>query len=278
MKKLLIIVLALAMVLSLAACGQKAAATETAATEAPAAEAADAAPAEEAAAAEETAAEATEEAVAAEEAAVTPDPTETYNQVISDYVKAINDQIPGTTLAQANMNTDIILLYAQENPLTKIGYYKHDIDGDGIDELFIGPVYNEEDHNKGLIYHLFTYDTENNTYKDLFVGKQTDKLYLCNDFTFVRAFAPADGITEYCTLDNSLNITSILQGENQTGANYDYTNKIFYTTNTTVWTQIQGDGGEGSIVSTITSDDAVSAIEAFNNNYMEIPYTPLSDF
>ena len=273
MKKLFCILLMLTLLFSAAACGSKADAKsadtnvtkeETAAAEVQG---------EEAAAVEEPIADAGTEEVTIQQESAAFDPTDIYSQCIADYRQAVEEQIDGTTLAQANMCTNIILLYAEEDPLSKIGYFKYDFDEDGIDELLIGPIYDAEKNNEGVIYHLLTVDPEEGTYKDVFVAKDNDQLYLCKDYSFVREFAPADDISEYMIMDKTLKTTEIIQRE--ATSVFDFEKKEFYSVSN--WTHIDGDGGEESVVETISADQAIDMIADICENYMQIPYTPLSE-
>ena len=260
MKKIFVILLCIAMLLSIAACGKK---TEAAA-----------ASAEKEVTAETSAEPETEEA-AQQPAEPAFDPMTVYDQVISDYCKAINERMLGKTLAEANMSTDIIFLYAEDEPLTKIGYFMHDMDSDGIDELFIGPVDDSDESKKGMVYHMFTIDTEKQTYKDLFVSSDTDKIFLCDDYSLVLYMTPDETTGEYMKYsvsDGQFKMTDgLLMQVTQV---LDFMTKQFNSV--TSWTKISG--GDDHESTTLTDDEAMDYIAELCSSYMEIPYTPLSEY
>ena len=264
MKKIIVLMLVLASVLCGTACGKKAevpTVTEKAVEETTKS------------VSEKAPAKAPLENKKVDDKATSFDPTDIYDKCIADYRQAIEEQLPATTLAKANMSQDIIFLYAEDKPLSKIGYIRHDFDGDGIDELLIGPIYDEESHNEGIIYHMFTANPTKGTYKDLFVSTDRDQLYLCKDYSFVREFAPAEDISQYQIMDGELKIKEIIQRESV--SNFDFMKKEFYTTSS--WTHIEGDGGENSVVSPMTDDQALDTVTTICENYMQIPYTPFSE-
>ncbi len=66
-----------------------------------------------------------------------------YNNVLAKYVRAMNEEWDASKCEQEQMSPELnyeMLSYDGGNPLDKIGYAYRDINSDGIDELFVGPM------------------------------------------------------------------------------------------------------------------------------------------
>ncbi|MBP5325045.1 MAG: hypothetical protein J6Y86_06090 [Pseudobutyrivibrio sp.] len=79
-----------------------------------------------------------------------------YNTVLSQYVKAVNEKWDATKLEEKNMSPEFAYaIYEMDNPLEHIGYAYKDINIDGVDELFVGIIY-DDDELPGAIYDIYT--------------------------------------------------------------------------------------------------------------------------
>ena len=79
-----------------------------------------------------------------------------YNTVLSQYVKAVNEKWDATKLEEKNMSPEFAYaIHEMDNPLEHIGYAYKDINIDGVDELFVGIIY-DDDELPGAIYDIYT--------------------------------------------------------------------------------------------------------------------------
>ena len=79
-----------------------------------------------------------------------------YNTVLSEYVKAVNEKWDATKLEEKNMSPEFAYaIHEMDNPLEHIGYAYKDINIDGVDELFVGIIY-DDDELPGAIYDIYT--------------------------------------------------------------------------------------------------------------------------
>ena len=109
---------------------------------------------------------------------------ELYDEVIKKYIKAINDRLDGSELESSGLS--YLCSYAPgyygdgRDPLEEIGCYYEDVDGDGIDELFIGK--NTEDGYIETIYQAFS--IEHGQCSSFIDGGERERYYLAPDKTF----------------------------------------------------------------------------------------------
>ena len=169
MKKFAVLFLSVIMVFSLAACG----ASTPAAPES-------AAPESSAPAAEETA-PAPEETVPAPEE--TPSVEQAYAVVIGEYYTALEQRWNGAELMEDGLNYMAADCYGEE-PLENLGYAIVDLDGDGVQELLIGPINADEFFDK-MIFSLYTLD-ENGVNKLVFDGTERNRYYYAGENRFAN--------------------------------------------------------------------------------------------
>lgn len=169
MKKIAVLFLSVIMVFSLAACG----ASTPAAPES-------AAPESSAPAAEETA-PAPEETVPAPEE--TPSVEQAYVVVIGEYYTALEQRWNGAELMEDGLNYMAADCYGDE-PLENLGYAIVDLDGDGVQELLIGPIKADEFFDK-MIFSLYTLD-ENGVNKLVFDGTERNRYYYAGENRFAN--------------------------------------------------------------------------------------------
>lgn len=81
-----------------------------------------------------------------------------YADVLAKYSQALNERWDSVKLSDEGVN--FMLVYAVgdgvADPLAEVGYYFEDINGDGIPELFIGFM----DENDKSVFSIYTVDTE----------------------------------------------------------------------------------------------------------------------
>lgn len=169
MKRKSYLIITLILAFALAACGQSAPAAPAPAAEAPAVEApaAEKEPAAEAPAAEEPAAE-----TQAENAAL-PAP---YAAILERYAQAIREGWDREKCDEQGVNTLVSVVCSPEVN-GKIGYALIDLDGDGTQELLIGPC-----DDSGLVLELFALDGDEA--KEVFTGWERNSYVYRTDGRF----------------------------------------------------------------------------------------------
>ena len=169
MKKFAVLFLSVIMVFSLAACGAATpAAPESAAPESPVP------------AAEETAPSPEETVPAPEE---TPTVEQAYAVVIGEYYTALEQRWNGAELMEDGLNYMAADCYGEE-PLENLGYAIVDLDGDGVQELLIGPIKADEFFDN-MIFSLYTLD-ENGVNKLVFDGTERNRYYYAGENRFAN--------------------------------------------------------------------------------------------
>lgn len=176
MKKIAVLFLSVLMAFSLAACGAATpAAPESAAPESPVPAAEETAPAQ-----EEISPEPEETVPAPEE---TPTVEQAYAVVIGEYYTALEQRWNGADLMEDGLNYMAADCYGDE-PLENLGYAIVDLDGDGIQELLIGPIKADEFFDK-MIFSLYTLD-ENGVNKLVFDGTERNRYYYAGKNRFAN--------------------------------------------------------------------------------------------
>ena len=101
-----------------------------------------------------------------------------YDEIIQKYAVAVYEQWDMGALQSAALSYLPGLDYGND-PMNRIGYYLHDVDKDGIDELFIGENYSGD--YRTSIYQVYTV-TEGER-KIVLEGGERDRYYLGKDDT-----------------------------------------------------------------------------------------------
>lgn len=95
---------------------------------------------------------------------------EAYGDVIDQYITAVRDGWSGDKLLQNNLCI-MCSFYSGEDGLRKLGYAITDVDGDGVKELLIGEVGQQE------LFALYT--LRNGDLVQLALGQERSSYYLC---------------------------------------------------------------------------------------------------
>ncbi len=103
---------------------------------------------------------------------------EIYDGLIKKYADAVSARQNLKSLRDSNCSELCAGVYSDGDPMDIIGYYFGDIDGDGIDELFIGA--NSSDGDKVIFdaYHI-----HKGSWSRLFISSDDTKYYLTKDGT-----------------------------------------------------------------------------------------------
>lgn len=259
MKKLLCCILSLILVLSLAACGNPAADNPVDS------------------AAESSVAENTEQSQTETSDSVVPpvqtessklDENETvspYAGILDSYYTAISEEWDAQTLMDAGMNYMITYAYDQTQPLTHVGYTIMDIDENGVEELLIGSIGNDEGTYR-MIYDLYTLVDDEPVL--VFSGGERNRYYLCSDAAIANEASNSafQSAVFYFRLNGD---TLALQEGVLYDADYDADNPWFLTDNTN-W-NAAGD-------TPISEDEALAIQQRYLDTYVAVSYTPFSEY
>lgn len=142
-----------------------------------------------------------------------------YKNIIKKHITAINEKWDSVKLENENMSYMYnVLAQTNINVLDKVGYIYYDVNADGIDELLIGEI--AENNWKGIIYDIYT--TVNRKPKHVVSGGSRnryfvcDKTFICNEYS---SGASESGVRVYNLTENSTELFA------QVGFKYDaYTN------------------------------------------------------
>ena len=101
-----------------------------------------------------------------------------YDEIIQKYAVAVYEQW-GQDELQKNQLSYLAGLDYSNDPMSRIGYYLHDVDRDGVDELFIGENFTGD--YKPSIYQIYT--VKEGERRLVAEGGERDRFYLGKDDT-----------------------------------------------------------------------------------------------
>lgn len=84
--------------------------------------------------------------------------SELYRATIEKHIQAIEEGWSQDRLEDEKMSYiyEIIARNSKEDPLEKIGYLEYDINGDGVNELYIGEITKKDSGWSGVVYDMYT--------------------------------------------------------------------------------------------------------------------------
>ena len=131
-----------------------------------------------------------------------------YNEVLSKHNKAINEKWNSQKLEDENMSYMYNVISQNidsSKVLNKIGYKYYDLNGDGIEELLIGEI--AQDNWKGVIYDIYT--MVNRKPIHVISGGTRNRFYVC-DYSFLcneySSGANESGVRVYNLVENSIEL------------------------------------------------------------------------
>lgn len=113
----------------------------------------------------------------------TPTTQEAYAVVVGEYYTAMEEEWDASALMDAGLNYMIAECY-QNNPLENIGYAIIDFDGDGIEELLIGAMVEDEFYSN-MIFELYTLD-DKGVHRLVFDSSERNRYYYAGENRFAN--------------------------------------------------------------------------------------------
>lgn len=178
-----------------------------------------------------------------------------YEEIVQKYYDGI---LSHWTMQEYNENGLAYITYTIEN-LDDFGYYIVDVDEDGTEELFLGPV--NKNGYIGMFYDLYT--MKDGKLVQIMTSGERDRYYLCEDNEIANE-GSGSAMTSSWAYYNLVSGELVMKEHILYDAYYDEENPWFYSTS-----------DEWSDYSSPVTEDAARSMIA-SHEYMEIPYTPLS--
>ena len=126
-----------------------------------------------------------------------------YKSILQKHINAVEQKWDSIKLEQENMSYMYnVLAHSNKNVLENIGYAYYDVNGDGIDELFIGEISNED--WKGIVYDIYT--MVNRKPVHVVSGGSRNRYFVCDDVFLCNEYssgAKESGILVYILVENS---------------------------------------------------------------------------
>ena len=183
-----------------------------------------------------------------------------YKTVLAKYIEAINEGWEPAKYEEEDMSPEIgVAAMQSDNPLDVIGFAYQDINVDGIDELMVGVI--SEDELKGAVYDVYT--MVNRVPEHVVSGTARDRYYNYNDVFLCNEWsggAGENGIDLYNLESNSTELVL------QYGYKYDS-----YTDPENPWYRTYDQEEYESI-----TEEEYKEAEEMSDSYVLFDYTPLS--
>ena len=185
-----------------------------------------------------------------------------YNDILKKHIQAINEKWDSTKLENNNMSYMYnVLSKTNKNVLDKVGYAYYDVNGDGIEELFIGDISDW----RHTIYDIYT--MANRKPVHVTSGGSRNRYYVCDELFLCNEYsngAKESGTNVYALVENSTELFP------QVGFKYDgYENEknpwfLSYNIEKDEWENVTKE----------RYDERKAVFERYN----VLNYTPLSKF
>ena len=181
-----------------------------------------------------------------------------YDSLIDKYANAVNARLDRDELRAENISELCVVEYnGDEDPMDVIGYYRKDIDGDGIDELFFGA-----NHNDYIMPVYEVYTIKDGSWNRIFMSYDEYVYYYAGDGTFYLDEHVVDvgDVLSHCELYSAYKFTNAVDMVRSLyDGTYEYSTDYF-------WKDIQN----------ISEKEYNEYVDDAKAMYVNIKYTPLS--
>lgn len=190
---------------------------------------------------------------------------ELYDEIIQKYAVAVYEQWDPNELERARLSYLPGLDY-ENDPMNRIGYYLHDVDKDGIEELFIGENYTGDYMTS--IYQVYT--VTDGERRIVFEGGERDRYYLGKDDTIYNegSGSASNFVLFHYKMEGPYKQLYPIDGVVYEASLVDPSKGPYFSSPTCNW-----DVTNAKQVDQTFFDSYVSKAES---NYANIRYTPLS--
>lgn len=182
-----------------------------------------------------------------------------YDEIIRKYYQGLMEGWTGEKYSE----NGLCYLAKYDAQVSDVGYYITDIDGNGTDELIIGNMTLEGEYYEKMFYDLYTIVDDKPVL--LSSSGERDRYYWCTDGTIAEYGSSSACESNWCYYrfeNNKLTLKESVFYD----AYYDENDPWFYTTN----------GSAKDYSMPLTEEDAHDIINNYSEQYIKIPYIPLS--
>ena len=181
-----------------------------------------------------------------------------YDSLIEKYAKAVDARLDNDELRAENISAFCSIEYNfDEDPLDVIGYYRKDIDGDGIDELFFGA-----NHNDYIMPVYEVYTIKDGSWNRIFMSYDESVYYFTDDDTFYHDEHIVDvgDMLTHCEISGAYKFTQAIDMVRSLyDGTYEYSTDYF-------WKDVRQ----------ISEKEYNEYVDDAKDMYVNIRYTPLS--
>ena len=129
-----------------------------------------------------------------------------YKDILKKHISAIKSKTDSKGLENQNMSYMYYVLSQRGiNPMDKVGYAYYDVNGDGIDELFIGEISSGE--WKGIVYDMYT--MVDHKPQHVLSGGERNRYFVCDDGFICNEYSSGayeSGARVYTLVENSIEL------------------------------------------------------------------------
>ena len=187
-----------------------------------------------------------------------------YNEILSKYKLAQVEQWDMERLMNEGVSTLCQYCYGEIPDVSGMGYLMRDMDGNGVDELLIGPLKGDE-FTENMIFDHYT--LEDGEAVQVFQGQERDRYYFTN--TDVIYNEGDGGAGNFAVSNYVLDGKNLVLKESLINQSMDNPeNPWRYTTDT------DGDASNDALV---TEEEAQSLMHTYKGNIVTLPYKPFTD-
>ena len=187
-----------------------------------------------------------------------------YKDILNNHLDVLKNDVDSTELENKNMSPMYnVIKVSGDNYMDQVGYVYYDVNVDGIDELIIGEI--SDDNTAGIIYDIYT--MVDRTPAHVVSGWDRNRYYVSNGSMIANEYsdgADSSGMSVYILDSNSTDFTF------QIGVKYDG-----YTDEKNPWFVAHNKEGDDYKWESTTEDEYNEISKRFEN-HVKLNYIPFS--